>query len=401
VELQGASYNPQVYLREALTLREELLPPQHLDLAQTRSELGGFIANWQPGEGKALLVRALDVQRPALGNGHPDVARTIGFLARATLGLGDAEGAEKLARESIESFRQAYDPATTESLASERTLGYSLRNQQRHAEAEPLIRAAIDRSQRLLSPAHPMNADLRLDLSHNLWAQQRVPEAEAVAREALELAQRYDLPGPAGQILQAVNGLLRQQKRYAEAEEITRRQIALTRPRATEYPLMLALHLAQLTGLLRLQDRYAEAEISSRETLALRESADRKGWLTQSSRSSVGAILTRLGRHAEAEPFLLSAVETLTELDREFPQQTPTYFRGAYAALVELYQKWGRLDDMQKWNDHARAYVQELRARGRPMVADLLAADLEKIKAASTSPERATSFPIRPDTNVP
>jgi eukaryotic-like serine/threonine-protein kinase len=388
VELQGASYRPDAALREALALREELLPPQHLQLAQTRSELGGFIAGSQPEEGERLLLAALIVQRAALGNHHPDVAHTLGYLSRVTHILGRLPEAEALARESIEIYRQAFGSDAMESLESERALAHALGEQQRRTDAEQVIRAAIARCQRFLNPAHPMNADLRLDLSKNLRAQKRLAEAEAAAREALDLAQRYDLPGPAGQILQAVNGLLRPQKRYDEMEQITRQQIELTRPRADEYPLMLALHLAQLTGILRAQGRYPEAEISAREALALRErpGADTKGWLTQSSRSSVGAILTKLGKFAEAEPFLISSYEGLTKLDREFPTRTPGYFAGAYVALVTLYQQWGRVDEREKWNERARAFLQLLRANDRRVIANELEAELDGLSAGIFPP---------------
>jgi eukaryotic-like serine/threonine-protein kinase len=381
VELQGASYRPEGPLREALVLREQFLPPKHLDLAQTRSELGGFLAGAQPEEGERLLLAALAVQREALGNLHPDVAHTLCYLSRATRILRRAPEAENMARQSIEIFRHAFGADAMESLESERELARALGAQQRHSEAEQVIRAGLERCGRLFSPAHPMNADLRLDLSFQLGAQQRLPESEAVAREALDLAQRYDLPGPAGQILQRVNQLLREQKRFAEAEQITRRQIELTRPRADEYPLMLALHVQQLTGILRAQGRDADAEISAREALALRErpGADTMGWLTQSSRGSVAGILTKLGKFSEAEPFFIAAFEGLTELDRVYPTRTPGYFASTYVGLVTLYQQWGRTEEMERWRQRGLAFAEELRAKNRPVIAQQLKADLDKL----------------------
>ena len=290
-----------------------------------------------------------------------------------------------MARESIEIYRQAFGPDAMESLESERELAIALSAQQRHIDAEQVTRAAIARCQRLLSPAHPMNADLRLDLSFQLGAQKRLAESEATAREALDLAQRYDLPGPAGQILQRVNALLRAQGRLAEAEQITRRQIELTRPRSDEYPLMLALHVQQLTGILRAQDRYAEAEIFAREALALRErpGADTKGWLTQSSRGSVGAILTKLGKFAEAEVVLISAYEGLTELERTYPTRTPGYFPQTFLALINLYHLWGRAEEAETWRQRGLAYAARMRDQGRNPLSEQLKADLEKVGAGT------------------
>ena len=94
------------------------------------------------------------------------------------------------------------------------------------------------------------------------------------------------------------------------------------RGRGRKYPLMLALHLGGLARTLMLQGRHAEAEEPLREALGLRErpNADTKGWLTQSSRCRLGIHLTNLGRFSEAESFLISAFEGLTELDRTYPR---------------------------------------------------------------------------------
>ena len=160
-----------------------------------------------------------------------------------------------------------------------------------------------------------------------------------------------------------------------------------TRPRANEYPLMLALHVQQLTGILRDQDRYAEAEISAREALALRErpGADTKGWLTQSSRSSVGAILMVLGKYSEAEPFLIAAFDGLTELEKEYPGRAWGYFGATYLRLVELYQKWGRAEEAEKWRQRGLGFAAKLREKSRPVMAEQLKADLEKL-GSSTVP---------------
>jgi tetratricopeptide (TPR) repeat protein len=150
---------------------------------------------------------------------------------------------------------------------------------------------------------------------------------------------------------------------------------------------MLALHVQQLTGILRAQDRYAEAEVSAREALALRErpGADTKGWLTQSSRNSVGAILTELGKFSEAEPFLIEAFDGLTELEREFPGRAWTGFGPTYLRLVELYQKWGRAEESERWRQRGLAFAAKLQAKDRPGMAEKLKADLERL-GSSTVP---------------
>jgi eukaryotic-like serine/threonine-protein kinase len=391
MELQGASYRADARLREALALREELLPPKHLDLAQTRSAFGGYTARYRPAEGERLLLAALDVQRESLGSRHPDVAKTLGSLSRATLGLRRPLEAENMARQSIEIFRHAFGADAIESLESESELIYALGAQKRHIDAEQVIRAAIERGQRMLAPAHPMNANLRLKLSIQLENQRRIPEAELAVREALDLAQRYDLPGPAGQILQTVNRILRAQKKDAEAEQITRHQIELTRPRADEYPLMLALHTSQLTQILVRNRRYAEAEAVARETLTLRErpDADTNGWLTQSSRLAMGDILMNLGRFSEAESFMISVIDGLTELDKKYPTRTTDYFMRTYVGLVTMYQRWGRAEERDRWRQRGLVFAEKLRAKKLPVPADNLSKELARAVSGALDADEA------------
>jgi eukaryotic-like serine/threonine-protein kinase len=380
VDLQGASYNAELPLREAFEIRERLLPPKDPDLAATRAEFGRFVAMWQPANGEKMLRDALAVQREVHGSMNPAVAKTLIYLAKSSAG-GRREEAERWAREALEINRRVFGVDAVETLEAEWALAKTRGSEQDPSGTEQLIRSIVERCVRVLGEGHPMHSNLLLNLSIHLENQKRIPEAELVAREALDLTQHYDLPGPAGQILQTVVRVMIAQGKLAELEQVVRRQITFMRPHEQDYPLMLALNLAGLTRTLRIQGRYDEAEGPAREALALRErpGADTKGWLTQSSRSSVGAILTKLGKFAEAEALLLSAYDGLIEIDREFPTRTSDYFRGTYVALVDLYQQWGRAEERGKWYTRALAFIEELRRKNRPAIANQLETELKKL----------------------
>ena len=108
--------------------------------------------------------------------------------------------------------------------------------------------------------------------------------------------------------------------------------------------------------------------------------------MTQSSRSSLGFILTQLGKYAEAEPILISANEGLTEIFREFPTRADFPLIGNYRALVDLYRQWRRPEDMERWRQRGLAFAGELRKKGAVQLADQIKADMEKAGASAPPP---------------
>ena len=61
--------------------------------------------------------------------------------------------------------------------------------------------------------------------------------------------------------------------------------------------------------------------------------------------SGLGAILTKLGRHDEAETFLLEAHRGLVDSSGSDHVRTLT----AAGYLVELYEAWGKPDQAAEW----------------------------------------------------
>ena len=100
--------------------------------------------------------------------------------------------------------------------------------------------------------------------------------------------------------------LLRDTKRYNEAEPLYREMLALHRAALPEGHPRIAVSVSNLADLLRDTKRYDEAEFLYREALAQRRTALPDGhpdiaW----SMNELGLLLKACGRHDEAEPLLL------------------------------------------------------------------------------------------------
>src|SRR4051794_35361019 len=67
--------------REALTLREKALGPEHLDVAASLNTLGRLYDNQgRYAETEPLYRRSLAIRERALGPDHPDLARSLNNL---------------------------------------------------------------------------------------------------------------------------------------------------------------------------------------------------------------------------------------------------------------------------------------------------------------------------------
>jgi hypothetical protein len=67
--------------------------------------------------------------------------------------------------------------------------------------------------------------------------------------------------------------------------------------------------------------------------------------VTAATESRLGSCLTTLGRHEEAEPFLLTGYAGL----QSDPAAPPVQTRRALERIVQLYDAWGKKDKAAEW----------------------------------------------------
>ena len=95
----------------ALAIREKLLGPNHIDVAQSLYTLGRV--SWQAGEyldARRKWERALAIREKALGPRHGTVRILLAYLAAVMTDMGDCEGARPLGERFIALLEKAYGP---------------------------------------------------------------------------------------------------------------------------------------------------------------------------------------------------------------------------------------------------------------------------------------------------
>src|SRR5262249_58972198 len=93
----------------------------------------------------------------------------------------------------------------------------------------------------------------------------------------------------------------------------------------------------------------AEAESKLRRSLAIGQKIQPDDWATFDTRSLLGAALLLQKKYTAAQPLLLSAYEGLKEREAKLPLEGRGSLASAARRLVQLYEAWGKTDQVAKW----------------------------------------------------
>src|SRR5262245_59576037 len=140
----GLAQQAVPHLRTALALRERVLGPDHIRVADSHRNLGrGLLEQEAYDEAETHFQRALEIQQKSLGPGHASVIDTLSALAAIKLERGDFTRAETLYRQLLDLRLSQQPPAPIPIAETRYQLAMTLFEQRRFADAEPLFRAAM------------------------------------------------------------------------------------------------------------------------------------------------------------------------------------------------------------------------------------------------------------------
>jgi serine/threonine protein kinase/tetratricopeptide (TPR) repeat protein len=182
-----------LFIRSLAVLETSLAPQTDVsrvldDLAKVYAREHQWILAKQTNE------RALEIDRRALGDDHPVIAKHLNSLAIDAENMGDFKLAETLYRDSIRRNERAYGERHPETVAAVDNYGLLLQREGRLSEAEPLLRNALEVTLSLYGPDHYTAGYARVSLAILLHDQGRLTEAETEFRQALAV---YDKSLPA------------------------------------------------------------------------------------------------------------------------------------------------------------------------------------------------------------
>jgi eukaryotic-like serine/threonine-protein kinase len=218
------------FFEEALRIRRQELPADHLDVAESLNGLAALHAQLgEFGEAEPLFEAALAIREKALGADDLKIAMSLNNLANVYVDLGKVDQAETLFTRSLAIVEKHDDLPSADHLVGLANLASLYLEQQRYQEAEPLLRTFIARQKAAFGAMHPHVA-IALENLADLRAQLgAVDEAEDLYHQALAiLEQVYDPDHPeVAYCLSSLAGLYARQGAKAEAERLYRRALAI------------------------------------------------------------------------------------------------------------------------------------------------------------------------------
>ncbi len=294
-------------------------------LADTYQALGEYAAM------RDQCERALTLRREVLGPDHLDTLR-IAVKLYDSLPVADKIGAEgeELGRDTLERL--------TRTVGEDHPLALQLRvalhkimYRGRYSEAEPLLRSSLEDARRVLGTDNPVTLSAMSDYAVVLAELERLEEAAAVAEEAIgHMSRVYGAEHP--QTLPAISRLATIYShlgRHAQARALAEKLLAVrTTLLGAEHPQTLTAATV-LGGILVRSQAHAEAEPLLRatgEALRRRVGADHPATLNVAVQLAI--IRFDAGHWEEAETLL---TETLEILRRKFG---PGYSDSVNAAVL-------------------------------------------------------------------
>ena len=263
----------------------------------------------------ALFAQAVETQQRVLGPNAVETLKSMRYLAWVMHEEGRDSDAEKLDRDTLARYRQAFGVEHHGTLAAMSDLASILRAEFRYDEAEALQRETFEIQSRVLGPESEDTLTSMNNLANTLSYERKYAEAEALRRKALDI-QRRVLGPEYPDTLRSMSNLadtLYLEGRYNDAENLERQTLAIqNRVLGPDHPETL-MTMYNLTCALNKTGPYSEAETLGRKVLE-----DRSRVLGPNHRAtlktmvSLAISLLREAHYPEAEKLLRDALAIQT-----------------------------------------------------------------------------------------
>jgi tetratricopeptide (TPR) repeat protein len=263
------NYEEAVQLqREALAMRRRLLPADHPDVAEALAKLGKTLGqNKNYSEAETDLRDALAMQRKLFSGKHRDLANTIQSLADVLRDQNKLSEAESCYREALAMLEGVYGSDFQDSSGLYTRLLTVLQAQGKYTEAVELARAALATHK---NRAGDENVGVSLDALAQALSQAGKPaEAEDVLREAIAMHKKLGDDRRTADALGRLGNLLWRGTNITEVEAVYREALALRRKLFGNEHLAVANALANVAIALNRQGKYAEADALARESIGV------------------------------------------------------------------------------------------------------------------------------------
>jgi serine/threonine protein kinase/Tfp pilus assembly protein PilF len=346
-------------IERALDLQRRALGEKHPDTLATMNGLGelyqdqGDYAHAEP-----LFIRALGLRRQVLGEEHPDTLATMNDLATVYMNEGKYQQAEPAFVKVWYARQRTVGEEHPDALLSMNNLALLYQLEGKYSQAEPLCIRVQEVRRRLLGEEHPDTLISRDNLARLYLYQGKYAQAEPLFIAVLE-GRRRVLGEEHPDTFISMNNLAvvyRKQGKYAQAEPLLKNGLELQRRRmGAENPDTL-LMMNNLARLYLDQGRYAPAEPLFTQALAIqRRVLGEEHPETLTVMRNLAHLYRNQRKYAPAEALLKQVAQVQQRLLGSDHPDTLTTLND----LAQLYQDQGKYGQA----DPLSARVLEVRRR--------------------------------------
>src|SRR5579863_7110508 len=349
LENRGKFAEAEDTLRKALALQQRLKPGANEDTARTLGVLAWAVRERDLNQAVPLMREAVAMQRTLWGaQPYPDYAGAVNDLGLMYRDQGDYGQSETLLRESLSMLHRLVGDKHPDVAQALNNLGLVQQRKGDLTGAETTFRQALAMQRELLGEVHPDVANTLNNLAFVIDAKHDVHGALATEIQALDIYRKIfpnDNPDVA-RVMNRIGYWYVQTGEYASAERCLEDALAMRRRLFDKDHPEIASSLMHLGVLQVATQRYQEALQSSRAAAQIYTTAmSATNWRTGVAESVSGAALAGLGQYAQAEQQL---VHGYTILNND-AGVLPTYRALARRYLQDLYRRWGRPQEAQRY----------------------------------------------------
>jgi tetratricopeptide (TPR) repeat protein len=352
--IDGNYKQSEELLSRALEIGRRTLGEEHPATLTAMNELPGVY--WVEGrytDAEPLYAKVLEIQRRLLGDEHQETLSITNNLALVYLSEGKYPEAEPLLSRVLEVRRRTLPEGHPDTLRTMNNLAVAYMSEGKYAEAESLYVKVRELQKPKLGRDHPDTLLSTNNLAGLYLHEGKYEQAEALYSESVD-GRRRTLGEQNPDTLVSMNDyaallerkgdLVRSLDLFANVLEARRQVLGAQHP-------VTAGTLMSLGRVLLKQQKYAEAEPLLREAAGVLEKKTPEAWPRFNTENMLGAALAGQGKYQDAEPMLLSGYEGLVARESLIPFPLQVNIEQAGQRIVQLYSDWGKAEQAAAWRE--------------------------------------------------
>ena len=356
----------QSVIERSLRIRERKLGPLHRRVSESLTNLGRVLyAKGQFSKARPLLQRGLNIREDASGMSAPEVGMSLIHLAIVDMQLGDLAKGENEIERAIEILELLQESHPVELAMALNVYGNVLKRQGKYAAARSSLEQSLVLREQHLGASHPHVART-LNRLGTLAAQLGdLPLSLSLLQRALQImenslgAQNAEVAGmlnEVGRIYRIIGNLDNAQSHFERALQIQERTVGADHP-------FVAVTLNELGRVLRMRRQWESAAQLFTRALAIQEaSVGMDHPFLAETLTNLGYVEGRVGQLNKASKSFAQALR----LRQRFLGDSHPDVASSYVDMAKIYHAQGNFSEARQHYDLARrAYLQLTKVRGQ------------------------------------